>query len=274
MSLKLPQARKFLYFYVVAMLALQGWVLVHAWRGVTQGLPDFTIFYTAGQILRERHGAQLYDNNLQATIQQAVTPVGLLKRGSILPYNHPPFEAIIFVPLSRFSYLTAYLIWAGMNCALLVWLALLLRKHIAALRQLPVCFLLLAVFTFDPVFIALLQGQDSILLLFCFTLAYLSLIQKQEFAAGVWIALGLFKFNLVLPFLFPLVLLKRRQFAKGLLVCGASLFVLSLFVVGQAGAVALSAICVGHRARSCLSLEFRAREPVQPARPVHQFASA
>jgi len=232
MLLKLPQTKACLYLYAFAMLVLQGWILAHAWRGISEGLPDFTIFYTAGQILRTGHATELYDNNLQKIIQQAVTPIGLVRRGSILPYNHPPFEAVIFVPLSRFSYLTAYLIWAGTNCAIVLWLAMLLRRHVLALRHLPARLWLLTVVTFNPVFIALIQGQDSILLLCCFALAYISLIRNSEFTAGVWLGLGLFKFNLVLPFVLPFFLLKRKKCAEGLLVTGLSLFVLSLSIVG------------------------------------------
>lgn len=232
MPLKLPQTRVFLYLYVIAMLVLHGWILAHACRGITQGLPDFTIFYTAGQIVRTGHAAELYDNNLQKAIQQAVTPTGLLKRGSILPYNHPPFEAVIFIPISRFSYVTAYLIWAGTNCALMLWLALWLRKHVSLLHSLPAHLWVVTLFTFNPVFIALIQGQDSILLLCCFALAYVSFIRNSEFTAGVWLGLGLFKFNLVLPFVLPLFLLKRKKCVAGLLATALALFVLSLSMVG------------------------------------------
>jgi hypothetical protein len=57
-------------------------------------------------------------------------------------------------------------------------------------------------------------GQDSILLLLCYGLAWVALVKKSDFAAGAWLALGLCKYHLVLPFVLRFVLERRARRAK------------------------------------------------------------
>ena len=97
---------------------------------------------------------------------------------------------------------------------------------------------LLAMFAFFPVVIALLQGQDSILLLFLYGLAFSALATGRNFVAGVCLGLALFKFQLVLPFV--LVLLVRRQWraVAGFVVTAFVLLLVSAAVVGWSGVMA------------------------------------
>src|ERR1700683_3039728 len=70
---------------------------------IRRGYPDFTVFYTAATILREGLGPQLYDEHVQYEVQRKC--VGeIAERHGPLPYIHPPFEALIFLPLTRLPY--------------------------------------------------------------------------------------------------------------------------------------------------------------------------
>ncbi len=199
----------------IATIALHGYVLIKAWRGVREGMPDFTIFYTAGQILNSGEGHALYNEQLQKYVQAKIAPVALNSRGSILPYNHPAFEAIIFAPLTRLSYLTAYLIWFGINLGILFSIPLFLRKELPFLGQASMTLWILAMLAFFPIFMTLLQGQDSVVLLACYCSAYFYFRRQKNFSAGVSLGLGLFKFHLVLPFLFSLLFTGRKRIAEG-----------------------------------------------------------
>jgi Glycosyltransferase family 87 len=201
--------------YLVSMIFLHCFVMFKSWEGIRIGLPDFSIFYTAGRILHDGHGSQLYDNGIQEAVQRSFSPGGVGERGSILPYNHPPFEALLFVPLVRFSYLTAYGIWFAVNISLLLIMVLVLRKYFANLGKVPVYLWILASFGFYPIFSALMQGQDSILVLFCYCMAYVALRKESEFRAGGWLGLGLCKFHLIIPFVLPLLLRWRKRFLTG-----------------------------------------------------------
>ncbi len=225
-----------LALYCCAMIVLHGHVLWQARSSIPQGLPDFSIFYTAGRILRDGQGSRLYDDALQESMQRSFSPVAVHRRGVILPYNHLPFEALLFVPLAHLSYVTAYLTWLVVNVALLCSIPFLLRRRLTALGKVPLYLWLLACFAFFPVFVALIQGQDSILLLFLYCLAYSCLERRSELAAGGWLASGLYKYHLVLPFVLPLW--RRKKLIAGFLLAAGSLGLISVAITGWRGLLA------------------------------------
>src|SRR5512138_2395853 len=93
-----------------------GMLLIHAgawWqmrRFILAGYPDFTIFYSAGKMVRMGMGHQLYDEAAEWRVQREVAPE-VSVRTAALPYMHAPFEAIAFLPFSYLPYTTAYLLW-------------------------------------------------------------------------------------------------------------------------------------------------------------------
>ncbi len=87
----------------VAYALLAGTLLIHAflfWHEreiIGKGYPDFTIFYSAGLIVRHGLAHQLYDNaRLQSYRVQRDFASGVVTRHGNLPYNHPAFETLIF----------------------------------------------------------------------------------------------------------------------------------------------------------------------------------
>ena len=91
-----------------------GFVLLTAPSGKdeTRRSLDFTEFYVAGQMVREGMGSQLYDLGLQAQKQSLVAPIHAF-------YLRPPFEAILFIPLTFLDYRTAYAVWVLVSVGLL-----------------------------------------------------------------------------------------------------------------------------------------------------------
>src|SRR5437868_14028208 len=167
--MKRENLRGLLIIFLVSMVSLH---VAIAWRArelVRRAYPDFTIFYSAGTILRRGLGHQLYDEATQFRIQQEFA-AGVSIRQGPLPYNHPPFDALIFEPLARLPYFSAYLLWDLVNLLMLLAVVLLLRPHILMLQGSSAFFWVFVSLAFFPVFIALLQGQDSILLLLLVTL--------------------------------------------------------------------------------------------------------
>jgi hypothetical protein len=224
------------------VLFLGGMLVIHAvvaWNSrdlIRKGYPDFTIFYSAGRIVRDGLARDLYNQRVQYRTQQEFASGVTIRQGP-LPYNHPPFEALLFLPLTWLPYLPAYLLWDGINLLMLFSLPLLLRPHLACLRTTSVPLGWLAALGFPPVFMALLQGQDIILLLLLLVLSFCSLRRDADFASGCWLALGLFRFHVVLP-LFCLLLCQRRWRAGyGFVVIASALIVVSLAVLGWQGTV-------------------------------------
>jgi hypothetical protein len=221
-------------------LFLLGMLLLHAiafWsaRGlIRQGYPDFTSFYAAGKIVHDGQGIELYDPAAQWRAQQQFAAEVGIRRGP-LPYFHPPFEALLFAPLSHHRYLTAYLIWDALNVLVVLFVVWLLRSNLPALKRLPVWWLTLLPFAFTPVFLALLQGQDSLLLLMSYTLAYLALKKHADFRAGCWLGLGLFKPQLVVPFVIVLLLQRKMKVVFGFFAIAVVLAAISAGIVGWSG---------------------------------------
>jgi Glycosyltransferase family 87 len=229
-------SRKEVVLLLGAMLAVHAIVLKQEWREIPIRT-DFSIFYTAGKIVAEHRGRQLYDYPLQESVQRSSILRGVQKSDFILPYNHLPFEALLFVPLSLLPYLPAYLVWLGINLGLLIVAGISLRRHLPLLRAAPLWLWVLACLAYSPIFITLMLGQDSILLLLCYCLAWVALVKKSEFAAGAWLGLGLCKYHLVLPFLLAFLLERRAKVIAGFLTVAVILGLISFAVVGRQGIV-------------------------------------
>lgn len=225
-----------LWSYLGAVLLINAVLFWNARDRVKRGYPDFTIYYTAGTMLRRGLAGQMYDNIAQFRIQQEFAGDVATRLGA-LPFNHPPIEAVLFAPFSYFSFPVAYLVWLFANLAMLGALPILLRPYVPLLSKRSNTACLLISLTYFPAFFALVQGQDSILLLLTYVLAYVSIRRDRLQAAGGWLACGLFKFHLVLPFL-ALLLIQQKSLARaqkvafGFLAVAALLALISVAAVG------------------------------------------
>jgi hypothetical protein len=74
-----------------------------------------------------------------------------------------------------------------------------------------------------------------VLLLFLFGLTFVSLKRGQDFRAGVFLGLGLFKFPIVLPFALICLLRKKWRMMGGFVAAALALGALSVVAVGAAG---------------------------------------
>jgi len=222
--------------YVAGVLLIHSLVAWNARDLIWKGYPDFTIYYTAGTMVRQGMGHSLYDDRLQLKIQKEFAPQVATRLGA-LPFNHPPFEALLFLPLTCLPYPGAFLLWELANLAMLVCLPHLIRPYVPVLALWPVALWTLAGLAFFPIFFALLQGQDAILLLFLFAASFVSLRKERFMSAGAWLACALFKFHLVLPFLLLLLiqektLQSRKRIVLGFSMVATLLGLLSIAVVG------------------------------------------
>ena len=186
-----------------------------------RGDADFGMFYTAGFMVRAGHSRQLYDYDAETRFQKALvskTPA---------PYTHLPYEALLFDPVSMLSYRTAYLAFVVFNLGLVV---------LAVWRiQVPVehRWLAAAIFaSYFPISAAIADGQDSIILLLITGVAWWLFSQRQEWFAGGLLALGLFRFQIVLPIAGLMFLWKRWRFVAGFAVGTAAVLFLSTWVAG------------------------------------------
>src|SRR5579862_2099349 len=130
---------RLLVIFLIGMFLMHALVFWSLCTKIREGYPDFSIFYTAGTIVRQGFATRLYDTGLQFQIQKQFASQVFIRQGP-LPYNHPPFEALVFAPLTRLSYPAAYVIWDGLNLLILASLPFLLRPYVPLLRQYSVGF--------------------------------------------------------------------------------------------------------------------------------------
>lgn len=198
---------------------------------IARGDPDFTVFYTAGKMLREGQGGQLYSPRAQLAVQAEFSRNSAIRRGP-LPYIHPPFEALFFLPLTYLSYPHAFVAWNLINLAILCGVGFLLRSFLPVLEAIPVWQMVLLSLAFFPIFANFHQGQDAILLLLMVTMSFRALDWKAEFLAGCWLACGIFKYHLILPLAVILGFWRGRRFVLGFAAVSAAALLISLALVG------------------------------------------
>ena len=220
-----------LWLFVAAMIVTHLFFLWRVRDRIAGGDPDFTVFYTAGKILRQGLGAQLYSPRMQLAVQAEFAANPSLRQGP-LPYIHPPFEALFFLPLTYLPYPTAFVVWNLINLVILVAVAVLLRKSLPQLHLTPVWRLVLLCLAFFPIFADFHQGQDAILLLFIVTLSFLAFDRNSDFAAGCFLGFGLFKYHLILPLALILAIWRGRKFLAGFSLSSLTVILISLGLVG------------------------------------------
>lgn len=227
----MPDLRRAALLLIISMLVVYALMAYQLRQQLAAGYSDFISAYTAAKILQQGDAARLYDLPLQHEIQQNAAPT-VARRASALPFVRPPFEAWLFRPLAHFSYQVAFWIWTSSNLIFLTLAGALLRREVLWLKSVPLVICILAAVSFFPVFLALIEGQDSILLLLIYSLSYTCLRHDRPQWAGAIFALGTFKFPLVLPFLIPFLVRGRLRFLAGFACTATALALVSIATVG------------------------------------------
>jgi len=230
----------FLFVFFSFLLLFHVMLFWHAKGDALQGSADFSAFYAAVRMVRGGQGSQLYDIAAQGRSQSELFPDIPTRTGTLI-YLHPPFEALLYLPLAYVSYPVAYAIWAMVNILLLLLTVALLSPYTTGLKAVWRPLPLLIFLGFFPVFINVLQGQDSLWLLFVFALAFDSLKKGRPLRGGIFLGIGLFKFQYALPLLVPFILWRRWKVIGGFAISAALLLLLSLPVAGVQGTVSYAA---------------------------------
>jgi hypothetical protein len=237
--MKTPASSRRVQRWVAAfLLAMTVAHLVIAWQERTlmaRGYGDFSAFYTAGLLARRGLGRQLYDRGKQWQVQQEFASEVAIRKGP-MPFIRPPFEALVFVPLSFFSYPMALALWSAFKIALLCITFSVLSAIKPFPHIYPAWFKTVLCLGFFPVFLDFYQGQDAVLLLLLAVLALKCLTVGRDVAAGALLALGLFKFQFVIPMIIVLILAGRARVLAGF-VSSALLLAAASCVVAGPGAL-------------------------------------
>jgi alpha-1,2-mannosyltransferase len=227
------RSRRFLVaIFLLAMTLCNLTLLFRVMPLLRSGYQDFTIYYTGARLLRNGQASALYDLAAQYRMQLTFAHVAIRK--GPLPYNHPPFEALLFVPFTLLEYWPAYLVWTALSLIMLAVSVVLLRRQYPQLAAVPPIALSLGATAFFPVAIGLIQGQDVILLLLLFVLAIICLERGNDGAAGALLAAGLFRPHLVAG-LVVLLAIRRWRILVGFVPVALLLAGISVAIMGWSG---------------------------------------
>lgn len=195
--------------FLLALTLLNFFVVLKLMPYLQNGHQDFGVFYRGAEMLRGGEAKQIHD-------------------------LHPIFEELLFVPFTYVSFRAAYLLWTLVELALMTLSLAILRRMFTEVAQYSWLLMMLAATAFTPAIRAIMQGQDSILLLFFVMVGLWLLTQQDDISAGAVLGLALFKFHIVVPLALLLAVRRPRLLAAFTLV-GIAVLMLSVMIVGWHG---------------------------------------
>lgn len=125
------------------------------------------------------------------------------------------------------------MLWSVLNLAMLSLVFFLLRHTGYSLKGEG--FIAWIAVWLLPVVEAVAIGQDTIFLALIFLLAFLALKKKHDLLAGLTLGAGLYRFEIILPFMFVFLLRKRKKVLFGFFVASVACMLTSVLLVGWSG---------------------------------------
>jgi hypothetical protein len=218
---------------VTACLVYHAAILWESRERIAAGYGDFIIFYTGAQIINDGRSKELFKIETQDAYQ-AKFDVPQLEWP--MPFNHAPYELLPFLPVARLSYTAAHAVWSGLNLVLLMVMLGWLLRYVDSPHRF---FIAAAALAWFPTMEAFRQGQDSIMSAALLLAVFVALKRGADSWAGVFLALGLYKPQLVLPMAGGFLVARRWRTLLAFSVTGGILVAVSLAMVGWQGAVDL-----------------------------------
>jgi len=196
---------------------------------------DFISPYSAARIAERWGASQVYNLQLQQTIQAEVVGFSLAP-GQELMFNHPPYlvpllELIVdgnyVASLERYA---AIMVAVYLACTVIIFWIL----HRAAWNQGAILLLLAGVLTFFPLIVSLVNTQDTAILVFGGFLWLAGVLMKRDWLAGLGLALTSVRPQVTLLLAVPYLFRKQKVFGWFSLI-GVGLCAASLAAVGLDG---------------------------------------
>jgi len=235
----MTRIRPRLLLLVSAVAILISWyaVLMAAYVRVPGKLEgaDFLAFYSAGRVARDYGINHVYDLELQGIAQAHTTgvPVGSQQT---LTANHPPFLFPFLSLIAGLNYRSAYFCYVFLLFLIVAAGLPPIYKYLLKNGWKPQLALvsMLGILLFEPLFMSVLKGQDSALLLSGGLLWFAGLRTGKDRLAGLGLALTLIRPQIAIVLAVPFIFKKGRiihWFAVGAAILG----LFSILLVGRTG---------------------------------------
>ena len=202
---------------------------------------DFSGYYTAACLIQSHHNPEIYEAARRGVdpVKQGASPDSAYarmarERGVRWPglYDYPPTLADLLVPLTRFSYPTALVIWRLLNVAGLLSAGIILSRLLAMTSQTQACLVTVSLFLFHPSLECLYWGQASILILFLVLAGFDLLLREHTTYAGLLLSLAVAIKLTPIILLVPFVVWKDWKILRAMALWGAFIFTILLAING------------------------------------------
>jgi hypothetical protein len=195
------------------------------------GLSDFRTLYASGYMARTGQGAEIYSDKI-LEVKERLAPIG---HPFLQAMDHPAYEALFFAPLSLLSYRSAFVLFILINVCIAAFCVILLTPNFAVLHDRWKFFPAFLFAAFFPITRAIVQGQDSLILLALLSGAWICIQKDHEREAGFLTGLGMFKMQIVIPIAIIFLLWRRWRFVLGFACSSGAAALASIAVVGIHG---------------------------------------
>jgi hypothetical protein len=185
-------------------------------------------FYAAGTLVREGHGAQLFDGAAQAATQRAIFDRDLIANG----YPLPAFVACAFAPLSALPFVASYWTWFGINIAMLCAVGSLFWRELRDAGGGYRLLLIIACAASTPVVYVVVLGQIDLFVLGSLLGCYALLKRDRPLSAGCVLGLAIAKPHLVAAAVLLLLVKREWRALAGFAAVAAPLLVAPVFAFG------------------------------------------
>jgi hypothetical protein len=170
---------------------------------------DFVYFYAVSTIVRSSPAADIYNPEIQKAACQKVLPIRDAS-SSYGPSPYPPFVALLFAPVSRLPFWTAFRLYQAISFALYVsGLILLLRRFFPGQPVLSSLFFPFALAYLPWISNTWLNGQLSPVGFIAMAVALVEQKAGHRFRSGLALSLCSYKPTL-LVLLIPMLLYRRQ----------------------------------------------------------------
>jgi len=195
---------------------------------------DFIHFYTAGRIAQSYGYPAVYDLKLQQKFEQDV--VGFeLAEGQVLPYNHAPYLIPILKVLVSENYIMSFVRWVTfLISAYLASSIIFINTIFLEQQQKEKRILLSGMMTFYPFYVSILLGQDTALLFTGVVLWCVGFLKKNNWLAGLGLALTTIRPHICLMLAIPFLFQNRKIWWR-FFMFSSILTALSLLLLGTEG---------------------------------------
>jgi hypothetical protein len=196
---------------------------------------DFIAFYSAGRVAQNAGMASVYNPLLQQQIQQQEVGFPLVQ-GQVLLYNHLPFLLPILRMIVNTNYVASFYRWIILLIAIYLAGIAILSQVLkqAGVDRASILLAAIAGLLFLPLFVSLMNGQDTAFLFLGTAIWVYGLISGKEYVAGLGLSLTTVRPHIALILAIPMLFRSIKVFV-GFLIGSGVLALLSVLILGLHG---------------------------------------